>query len=348
MVGTREISINIASHSEEHPKISVNALISNFQAIQNLMYVICDHLEGHKPRAAGDFPKTVKDNCELEISELKQGSVDATVRLSHNQYGLPGAGGTFGERAISIAGTIIDIASSQDEIYPKVLSILNNDEDRAVKSIEVVDNLWPEQDSIYDVNIGFGSAEKVKLDPQRKPIIKNAIIKSPKPIKKTVTGRLVELSVDKKRQFIIDTPEGKYTCKYPPELEGIVIKRIKQLVSVSGSTEEGQRTINIANEKEFKPLKNLPLTHIRFDESHVLSLRVPINLEVEFENDEYILYNDDFSLLVTCNDLKDGVDRINGEFKLLWFDYVEEDVSKLTEGGVQFREKLLSLPAEGI
>jgi len=55
-----------------------NALISNFQAIQNLMYIMGDHLEGHQPRTAGDFPKSVKQNCELVISRLEQGSAAIT------------------------------------------------------------------------------------------------------------------------------------------------------------------------------------------------------------------------------------------------------------------------------
>ncbi|PKL58453.1 MAG: hypothetical protein CVV34_02210, partial [Methanomicrobiales archaeon HGW-Methanomicrobiales-5] len=68
-----------------------------------------------------------------------------------------------------------------------------------------------------------------------------------------------------------------------------------------------------------------------------------INLEVDFEDEEYILYNNDFNLLVTSKNLKEGMAEINREFVLLWSDYVEEDINNLTEGGIRFREKLLSL-----
>jgi len=344
---SREIALYIKSNDKNHPEISVNALISNFQAIQNLMYIMGDHLEGHQPRTAGDFPKSVKQNCELVISRLEQGSAAITMRVSHDQYGLPGAGGTYGERAISLVGTVIDIASNKEDIFPEVVELLHGDEHRAIRSVQELENLWPDEDSIYDVTLGFGSLGPIKLDRTRKPIIKNALIRPPKPTEKTISGRMVELRVDRKRQFVIDTPEGKYTCRYPPELEEFVIKRIKQLVSVSGSIGKTARSINIEGEMAFKPLNSLPLTHIRFNED-IRELRYPIDLEVEFENDEYILYNNEFNLLVTSDNLKDGVERINDELKLLWLDYVEEETGNLTEGGVVFRNKLRSLLDEGI
>ena len=343
---SREIALYIKSNDKNHPEISVNALISNFQAIQNLMYIMGDHLEGHQPRTAGDFPKSVKQNCELVISRLEQGSAAITMRVSHDQYGLPGAGGTYGERAISLVGTVIDIASNQEDIFPEVVELLHGDEHRAIRSVQELENLWPDEDSIYDVTLGLALWGR-STDRTRKPIIKNALIRPPKPTEKTISGRMVELRVDRKRQFVIDTPEGKYTCRYPPELEEFVIKRIKQLVSVSGSIGKTARSINIEGEMAFKPLNSLPLTHIRFNED-IRELRYPIDLEVEFENDEYILYNNEFNLLVTSGNLKDGVERINDELKLLWLDYVEEETGNLTEGGIVFRNKLRSLLDEGI
>ncbi|KAF5046628.1 hypothetical protein DSECCO2_468810 [anaerobic digester metagenome] len=343
----REIELFITSNDKTHPEVSVNVLISSIQAVQNLMYIMGDHLEGHQARTAGDFPRSVKENCELAISGLEMGSAAITMRILHDQYGLPGAGGTYGERAISLVGTIIDIASNQDEILPEVIELLQSDEHRAIRSVQEVENLWPDEGSAYDVALRFGSSGTIRLDRTRKPMIKNALMRSPEPAEKTISGRMVELSVDRKRQFVLDTPEGKYTCRYPPELEESVIRRIKQLVSISGSIGAASRTINIESEIAFKPLESLPLTHIRLD-GDLRRLRYPVDLEVEFEDGEYILYNNEFNLLVVSDNLKDGVERITDELRLLWLDYVGEEETNLTEGGVAFRNKLRSLLGEAI
>jgi len=89
------------------------------------------------------------------------------------------------------------------------------------------------------------------------------------------------------------------------------------------------------------------ITHIRLDEG-IYKLRYPIDLEIEFESDEYILHNNEFNLLTTSRDLKDGIERIGDELKLLWLDYSEEETRNLTEGGIIFRDKLHSLLNEEI
>lgn len=314
------------------------------------MYLIGDYLEGHKARSAGDYPKSVKQNCELVITGVEQGSLAVRMGLSQPQKALPfpDLDGTFGERAIKMANTVLGIASSEHLIYPKILGLFEEDEHRAYRSLQELENIWPDEDLPYHIEVSFGKKERVELKPERKPIIRDALVKPPEPSAKTVTGRLVEISVERKRQFAVDTPDGRYVCKYPPELEEYVIRRIKHLVSVSGTLEGNKRVINIENEMAFKPLKYLNYTHVKFDTDRIKELAKPINLEVDFEDEEYILYNSEFNLLVTSKDLKEGMEEINKEFLLFWSDYVKEDINNLTEGGIGFREKLLSLFNEGI
>lgn len=341
----KDINVYIKSLDKAHPKISVNILVSNIQAIQNLMYLIGDYLEGHKARNAGDYPKSVKDNCELVITGVKQGSLEIQMRPSQTQQALPipDLEGTYGERAIKMANCALGIASSEHLVYPRVLDLFGGDEHRAYRSLQELESIWPDEDSPYQIEVGFGGKERVELKPERKPIIRDALVKPPEPSAKTVSGRLVEISVERKRQFAVDTPDGRYICKYPRELEEYVIKRIKNLVSVSGVLEGRRKVINIESEMAFKPLKYLQFSQVKFDKKTVKELAKPINLEVDFDDEEYILYNNDFNLLVTSKNLKEGMDEINREFVLLWSDYVEEDINNLSEGGIQFREKLLSL-----
>lgn len=345
-----EICFYIKSLDKAQSKISVNVLVNEVQAIQNLMYIIGDYLEGYKPRNGGDYPKSVKENCELVITDVQQGSLAVHMGLSQPQQALPipDLEGTYGERAIKMANSVLGITSSEDLIYPKILALFEGDEHRAYRSLQELDSIWPDDDLPYHIEVNFGEKERIELKPERKPIIKDALVKQPEPSAKTISGRLVEISVERKRQFVLDTPEGRYTCKYPQELEEYVIRRIKNLVSVSGILENNKRIINIESEMAFKPLKYLPLTHVKFDEDNTKELNRAINLEVDFEDNEYILYNADFKLLVTSKDLKDGMDEINNEFMELWSDYVEEDINNLSEGGILFRKKLLSVFNEGI
>ena len=78
------------------------------------------------------------------------------------------------------------------------------------------------------------------------------------------------------------------------------------------------------------------------------SCDIPLTWKLNLRTTNTFCITTSSTSLVTSGNLKDGVERINDELKLLWLDYVEEETGNLTEGGIVFRNKLRSLLDEGI
>src|SRR3989304_439593 len=98
---------------DENDKIPAIYVAEMFQHIQNILYSICDHLEGNAPRPKGDFPQSVKENCSLVITGLNTGSVHAQMQIGDIQKRIFEVQ-TYGERSIDIANNLLNLLSNND------------------------------------------------------------------------------------------------------------------------------------------------------------------------------------------------------------------------------------------
>jgi hypothetical protein len=80
----------------------------------------------------------------------------------------------------------------------------------------------------------------------------------------------------------------------------------------------------------------------------VHELRDPIDLSFEVEDGEYIIYNNEFHLLVVAPDLRRGLKEINTQFEENWNDYIDQKESELMPDAIHFRNSLMSLFTEMI
>jgi len=87
---------------------------------------------------------------------------------------------------------------------------------------------------------------------------------------------------------------------------------------------------------------HIPLMYVKIH-GEIREVKNPIDLSVEFEDGDYIIYNNDFHLLVVAPDLKEAMQEINYELAANWEDYVERDAGDLTKGALEFRENLRGL-----
>jgi len=336
----KKISLIIKSIKDPDAPIPALLVAEKFQSLQNLLYVIGDFLEGNPYRISGDFPGPVKDKYTLVVKNLEIGSVGATLGISDTQQGLFPLFPMSGETAIGLASDIVHIGQNDDDISAKVAEKIP-DEQRALRVIQVVDNLWPDVRSPYSVRIGLGSPRSFLLNPLRKPVIQLALHKIPEATEKTVVGRLIQIRVDKKHECRIDTPSGEVTCRYTPEMEKSMKNFVGNVVSIFGRMNENSK-LEISSEKAIEQLSHLPLSEIAFKNSRIL-LKQPLILEVQFDHDEYILSHDDLPLLVSAPSLRQGIREIEEEFTSLWDEYVEVDPDTLTKDAVELRSKLIAL-----
>ena len=163
MPPARKKKIDIIIKSEKVPGAPIPAMVvaEKFQSLQNLLYVIGDFLEGKKYRTGGDFPNSVKDRFTLVVRDLKMGSVDVNLGLADAQQGLPDQA-TLGEQAIGLTNEVVHIAQTEDDISAKIFERIP-DEPRKFRLIQKLDHLWPDNRSLYSVDIGLGQSRPLHL-----------------------------------------------------------------------------------------------------------------------------------------------------------------------------------------
>jgi hypothetical protein len=90
------------------------------------------------------------------------------------------------------------------------------------------------------------------------------------------------------------------------------------------------------------PPWQIPLIHVRIN-GVIRELKHPIEISVEMDEGEYILYNHEYRLLVVAPDLSEGLKDIIDEFEENWNDFVLQDESALLGGARDLRRKFIAL-----
>lgn len=92
---------------------------------------------------------------------------------------------------------------------------------------------------------------------------------------------------------------------------------------------------------------HIPLQYVKI-KGTIRELRNPIDLSFELLEGEYIIYNNEYHLLVVAPDLRKGLKEINNQFEENWNDYIDQNESELTPGALHFRKMLLFLFSEAV
>ncbi|MDK2988838.1 MAG: hypothetical protein PWR16_367 [Methanoculleus sp.] len=348
----RKIEVKIAPKNKAQSAVSISIIADYLRALQNMMYIAGDYLEGNKYRTGGNFPNSIKVRCDLVITGLHYSSFEATVGLADQQTSLPFPDfpdpGTIGERALKLTKEIVDISAEKEDIAPQVFEIIP-DEFRVHRCLQELESIWPDEKSQYVLNIGFNN-HRVELNPKQKPVLQQAIKKTPEKYQGKLTGRLVEFRADRKRQCILDTPEGEVICKFGPELQDFIFQNMTKLITISGIVEQKQNKIFVEfdDRSALQTANSLTLLEVDFGEGSIKKLAYPLEIHADYEDetDSYIVLNDEFNLLAVASNLKEGMEEINEELKVLYTEYVKEDVSNLTNSAVTLRNKLLKIFGE--
>lgn len=85
------------------------------------------------------------------------------------------------------------------------------------------------------------------------------------------------------------------------------------------------------------------LTWFLVDGERKAILRVPIPIRVESEGTGYLVSEPVFGLAVPAKNVKEGIDGIRTQLSMLWDAYVGCPESKLSEGALDLRKKLVAL-----
>lgn len=90
----------------------------------------------------------------------------------------------------------------------------------------------------------------------------------------------------------------------------------------------------------------IPLMHVKIKQK-IIELKEPVEITIEIDEDEYILFNHEYRLLVVAPNIYNGMKDILDEFEENWKDFVLGDENTLGRDALELREKYCSIvPSE--
>ena len=328
------IKIKIDSHKE---KVNALYLVETIKNFQNTLFSVGDYLEGKLPRSSGTFSKKVRDSCELYIHDVKIGSLEVDLGLPP-QYTALEDNRTFGEQSIYLTSNLISAIESDN--YPDEVKKLIPEPVSRKRILENMKKVAPYTPD-YWINFSVDDSHS-KLNIESGERIKKIIPKIEIPDSKKVTGWLMELRVDGKRSFQIDTHEGLLKGIYTPDVEEFFKNNLGTLVELEGTLKKEKKTelLQITSESNINKIDKYPISSFKVDNKLMTIQETPIYLDVEFEDNYYILHETDFGFLSSSNSFKKCVDDVKSQLSALWEEYVKSPESTLTSDAKLFRKKL--------
>jgi len=331
------IKIKIYSQKEKVTAVYLAETIKNFQ---NTLFSVGDYLEGKPPRSSGTFSKKVRGPCELYIHDVKMGSLEVDLGLPPQEVILD-KDRTFGEQSISLTNDLISAIES-DKYHDEVKKLIPN----AVSRKRILENMKKVAPDTPDYWLNFSVNDShSKLNIESGERIKRIIPKIEIPDSKKVTGWLMELRVDGKRNFQIDTHEGLWRGVYTPDVEEFFKNNLGALVELEGTLHKEKKTelLQITSESNITKIDKYPVSSFKVDNKLMAIQGTPIYLDVEFEDNYYILHEPEFGLLSSSNSFKKCVDDVKSQLSALWEEYVNSPEFTLTKDAKLFREKLKNM-----
>lgn len=90
----------------------------------------------------------------------------------------------------------------------------------------------------------------------------------------------------------------------------------------------------------------IPFMHVKINKN-IYELKEPVGITVEMDEDEYILFNHEYRLLVVASYVIDGIKDILDEFEENWKDFILGDENAMGRDSLELREKFSAIvPSE--
>lgn len=341
---SKTIILNLVGKENRQKNIPITVVADYLRRVQHILYLICDQVEKNPFRSCGDFPGSVKDKCELVVTDLSIGSVCAALSLASPQTGLFPEFPQPGIQAINIFGKLVNASASEDEDVETHFTHEIPDVSRARKLMREFRELIPEEQSDITVSLGAGEREPVVLSPRYRDRFQKALQHSAEDPEIEILGRLVEISVDKKRRLRVDTPIGEKLISYSPDVEPDLLQNVGRIVRFKATTnmKKSNAIAHIDDDVTLVALERIPISELVIHGTTYV-LDTPLEFEMEFEEEEYILTNCDLHLVVSCRRLKDCGRQVSEQMESLIDTYCSEPDEALTQDGREFRDRLKAL-----
>jgi hypothetical protein len=320
--------------------VPFKTLADVLDGIQNTFYYIAMEITKREVKSRARIPMDILQACELRRVLEKPGSYQVVAEIS-----APVEAEIF--QGLDLGKSVLDkymetarwISESEDvrdieKIFPET-----RHRTRILKSIEKYspregdDWALVFEDGVDKRYIGTINAKARKRITQA--------INMPMYSTMTITGKLMRIHLDEYKMYIQYPPTGKLLdCHYSPESEDFIIESRNGYIQLNGMIEADESgnpqkivKVNYIQELDLSPVK---LSIIR-GENITLKLSKPIIMEPLFENQEIVLYYDDFNIIASGQNRDEAVKDFEQDFIWLWQEYALADDDSLSVDAITMK-----------
>ena len=227
------------------------------------------------------------------------------------------------------------------------------DEFRNSRILKEMDKIWPDESSGYTIEMKYKNSEPISFSPKRKSMIQQANKKKPMKYSAEIYGRVVDVRVDNKQKFELNTTIGVVEGQYDIQQADLFKSLLGSFVKISGVVvEKGNKktiTLNSADKESIVRAESIPLNKLTTGPGDPIDLTETLMIDVEWDTEEkeFILTNEQYNLLAVADSLKKGMKEIENGMLFLRDEYLREDDANLTKGARVLKSRLDALFCNG-
>jgi hypothetical protein len=329
--------------TEPNQKIPVRVVVDKLSSLQAAVIHLGDYIAGGEFRARGRTLTSVSKKCTLVISDVKIGSFAATLELRDSQRALEG-GFTLGEEAIGKLREIMALVESEENIKTQMDQILRNPLHRR-RIIEDLAEVWPEEEEHVDVEVTLQDGQPSHLTSKGRLVLEGLLSKTAIAGATSVKGILGTVHVlPGGKYFRVVGPDGHIKCNITKEQEEGASRLIGKPAIVFGEAvfDEMGNVKEIVSVEKVEPFQEISLQRA-FSGEEELALKEPITIGVDYQDDNWVMTNDDLGIVSASHDYDTCLQDFQDELLLIWEEYGKESDSNLTVGARKLKELLVSL-----
>jgi len=314
---SRKFHLKIVSIDGDKP-VSVMTVGRVLTNLQTLVYHIGDSLVGSDFRTRGSPPIHVIKRCNLIFKDVSLGSFSADLAVQDSQALIDAP--PLGESAI----TILYDMSGQVERGDTAEDFLNEtfpDPRHRSRVVGDLAQIWPSPEDDYELNLQFPSKPIVKLTQAKRLILDGLKCRPEMQQKTSVQGVLSTITVAprKKKELHVIGPDGKIRFSMSSEFEKRAMRHIGKPVTAFGEAEyDSEGNIKeLMNITQIEPFNHLELKRIYYEDEE-LSLIKPVDVEVDYRDDMWVMENEDLGIISKEEDYDDCLSEFYSDFLFVW------------------------------
>ncbi len=312
--------------------------------MQNLVNHCGEYLSEKPFRTQGKTSSDIQKKCRLLMKDAEISSFDQCLVLEDSQSVL--FGNKLGVEAIGLSADLLNSVGKKDtdEIHKKIDN--SRYRNRLIKDLNA---MIPGRGEGVDLIVNTMDTDKITLRYENKAFLKQ-ILKSTKNEDIELIGILSEMRVTQGLKKVeLTSPEGKIKIRYPKDKMNDLIEVMKkgQPIKITGIAKiREDDTIEILEKihdiREIRSISRHRIVLKDFD----MKLRNPLDLNLEYKDDQWIMKNEELGIFSQNKDYKLCLKEAENEFAFIYGEYVDAPDNELTNDALKLKSLLISMISE--